>query len=259
MNNHQKIALAICCVILPSVAAAQQNQFVSTEQKVQLIELYTSQGCSSCPPADDLLNKLAPSDQLWKTFIPVAFHVDYWNYLGFSDIYSSRSASQRQRQHYNFGNISSVYTPGFIVAGNEWRGFFAGESVPKQTKQQVGRLRLQLDTSHSLLNMSFNNKSQLKPHHCVFALLGFDQNVQITAGENSGLNLQQSFSVLAFKQTQSHFQNGQHQCHSDIAEFKSLIDNRDKKHLKTALVGWINSVQQKPIQVTGGWLTGPSQ
>ena len=257
MNNHQNFAVVICCAILPNISTAQQNEFVSTEQKVQLIELYTSQGCSSCPPADELLNKLSSSDQLWKTFIPVAFHVDYWNYLGFSDIYSSQSASQRQRQHYNFGNTSSVYTPGFIVAGNEWRGFFRGESVPKQSEQKVGRLIMQLDTSHNLLSLSFTNKSQLKPDHCIFALLGFDQNVQITAGENSRLNLPQNFSVLSFNQTRSYLKDEQYQCQPDITEFKNLIDNRGEKHLKTAIVGWISTAQQKPIQGTGGWLAPP--
>ena len=57
-------------------------EFKSSENKVTLIELYTSQGCSSCPPADKCLSSLKNKEDLFKTFIPMAFHITYWDFLG---------------------------------------------------------------------------------------------------------------------------------------------------------------------------------
>ena len=65
--------------------------------KIQLIELYTSESCSSCPPAEKGINKFESSDKLWKNYVPVEFHVDYWNHLHWVDKYSKKLYSKRQK------------------------------------------------------------------------------------------------------------------------------------------------------------------
>jgi hypothetical protein len=79
---------------------AESLTFESTETPVVLLELFTSEGCSSCPPADAWVSKLKTSPDLWKSVVPVVFHVDYWNGLGWPDRFSSRANTERQ-QHYS--------------------------------------------------------------------------------------------------------------------------------------------------------------
>jgi len=74
-----------------------------------VMELFTSQGCSSCPPADELLGKYAAQNN--SNIIPLSFHVDYWNRLGWKDSFSTGEYSQRQRQYAQLFSNSSVYTP----------------------------------------------------------------------------------------------------------------------------------------------------
>jgi hypothetical protein len=81
-----------------------------------VLELFTSQGCSSCPPADALLSELGSST---KNIIPLAFHVDYWNHLGWSDPLSSHQYSERQSQYARVMNLGGEYTPQTVIAG-EW-------------------------------------------------------------------------------------------------------------------------------------------
>lgn len=78
-----------------------------------VIELFTSQGCSSCPPAERYVNSLANNPNL----LPLAFHVDYWDQYGWKDPYSSPEHTQRQRQYRHHFHISSLYTPQVIVNG----------------------------------------------------------------------------------------------------------------------------------------------
>ena len=90
--------LALVAAIV-STASAEPTKFTSGAQQVAILELYTSEGCSSCPPAESWLNNLKASPDLWKHFVPVAFHVDYWNSLGWTDRWSSPEFSERQRDY----------------------------------------------------------------------------------------------------------------------------------------------------------------
>jgi hypothetical protein len=84
-----------------------------------VIELFTSQGCSSCPPADALVNKLAKAGQLGgRTVIPLSFHVDYWDDLGWADPFASAAWTERQRE-YAAVLGDRIYTPELVVAGGE--------------------------------------------------------------------------------------------------------------------------------------------
>ncbi|MCK5360690.1 MAG: DUF1223 domain-containing protein, partial [Gammaproteobacteria bacterium] len=65
-----------------TTAYAEEKHFSSGEGKVNLVELYTSEGCSSCPPAEKWMNNLKDDPRLWQHFVPLAFHVDYWDYIG---------------------------------------------------------------------------------------------------------------------------------------------------------------------------------
>jgi hypothetical protein len=78
-----------------------------------VLELFTSQGCSSCPPADALLRKLSTDPRV----IPLSFHVDYWNHLGWKDPFSSREWSQRQGEYVRAMKLGSAYTPQLVVNG----------------------------------------------------------------------------------------------------------------------------------------------
>jgi hypothetical protein len=82
-----------------------------------VVELFTSQGCSSCPPADRLLSRLKRDPRLAGAVIPLAFHVDYWNHQGWSDPFSSSLWSQRQEGYAHAFRSNRIYTPQLVVNG----------------------------------------------------------------------------------------------------------------------------------------------
>jgi hypothetical protein len=82
-----------------------------------VLELYTSQGCSSCPAADRLLTRLGSDPQLLTRVFPLAFHVDYWNHIGWTDPFSSASWSERQRRYARAFGSGRIYTPQLVVNG----------------------------------------------------------------------------------------------------------------------------------------------
>jgi hypothetical protein len=82
-----------------------------------VLELFTSQGCSSCPPADRLLSRLAREPKLAGKVIPLSFHVDYWDYIGWQDPFSSPRWSERQRHYARTFHSSRIYTPQLVVNG----------------------------------------------------------------------------------------------------------------------------------------------
>jgi len=91
--------------------------FESSETQTSLLELYTSEGCSSCPPAEKWLSRLKESPGLWKDFVPVAFHVDYWDYLGWRDRWSSKTFTDRQHAYASAWRSDSDVSSMTITSG----------------------------------------------------------------------------------------------------------------------------------------------
>src|SRR5580698_1073863 len=120
-SRLDKIAVAMLLSVMPVIAETNNVRFQSPPTQTALLELYTSEGCSSCPPAEDWLNRLKSSPGLWTDFVPLAFHVDYWDRLGWSDPWASTSFSDRQRSYTKLWRGHSLYTPGFVLNGKEWR------------------------------------------------------------------------------------------------------------------------------------------
>jgi hypothetical protein len=108
-------AVATCA----GVPAAQGGNIVmqSGPKQVTLMELYTSEGCSSCPPAEVWFSELKDAPGLWKIFVPVAFHVDYWDNLGWPDKYASAAFTARQRSYAAEWRSENVYTPELVSGG----------------------------------------------------------------------------------------------------------------------------------------------
>jgi len=234
---------------LSTAALAEKMAFSSSGAKTQLIELYTSQGCSSCPPAEYLLSKQLVSKRLWKEIVPIAFHVDYWDYLGWKDIYSQPSFTARQRRHFQLGNISNVYTPGFVVDGREWRGFFRGLDIP-QTRTIGGNLNLNWDSESQSATVSYQDFTQ-QPKYCYFAILGFEQGIEIQAGENSGLKLNQDFVALQVNKTVIEGADSHYQCQTTLN--RDDLNGKAASHSR-AIVSWVTDSSERPLQATGGWL-----
>src|SRR5437762_13623520 len=145
---HPLVALAV--VIRASNLLAEQpgsmppaTTFESGKTQASLIELFTSEGCSSCPPAEKWLSALKLNPDLWKRTVPVAFHVDYWDRLGWRDRFAKPEFTSRQQRYAAAWGGDSVYTPGFVVNGKEWRGWFGGNMTPTSSTK-VGVLRVSL-------------------------------------------------------------------------------------------------------------------
>ena len=88
---------------------------VHAENSPVVVELFTSQGCSSCPPADAFLHDLAARDDV----IPLAMHVDYWDYIGWKDIFASAENTKRQRAYARAGGRRMIYTPQMVINGSD--------------------------------------------------------------------------------------------------------------------------------------------
>ncbi|MEM7051323.1 MAG: DUF1223 domain-containing protein [Acidobacteriota bacterium] len=125
-----------------------------------LVELFTSQGCSSCPPADRLLRQLAADPDLAARLVPLAFHVDYWNDLGWRDPFSKRRWTERQVAYDGSLGVGTLYTPQLVVAGREHVvGSHEGEVrralEEALARPAVGRLeaRLESGTGHARVTL----------------------------------------------------------------------------------------------------------
>ncbi len=224
----------------------------STEKQTALLELYTSEGCSSCPPAEAWLSHLKESPGLWEDFVPVAFHVDYWDYLGWRDSWGAKQFSDRQRVYAERWRSDSVYTPEFVLNGSEWRDWTGHKSVPAGGAAVVGVLTAtSSDTNH--WQVSFAPASLSKTQYEVHAaLLGSGLKSSVKAGENRGRQLSHDF--VALKLVDAPLVR-----HENLVTGKFVLDARQSSSLgRLAVVVWVNKAGSlEPLQAAGGWLASP--
>ena len=95
----------------------------SPKHTVALVELFTSEGCSSCPPADRWLQNLPRQGYSFDKVVPLSLHVGYWDHIGWKDPYAQQRFTDRQRNYASLRRSSSVYTPQIVLAGNDFRSW----------------------------------------------------------------------------------------------------------------------------------------
>lgn len=227
------------------VLCADDLVFESGPKKVQLLELFTSEGCSSCPPAEAALGRLVNDPRLWREFVPIAFHVDYWDRLGWKDPFASAESTKRQRLYAANWNAESVYTPAFVLDGREWRGAI----VPVVEEKAPGVLKVAVGKDNSLL-VSFEPASgDAQNFDCYVARLGFGIEVAIHAGENHGRNLRHDFVVLSLAHERLG-PGGSQKVQPAERSSQSAINGS-----RTAVAAWITKAGEiTPVQAVGGWL-----
>jgi hypothetical protein len=218
--------------------------FQSSQTKTHLLELFTSEGCSSCPPAEAWLSKLKGAAGLWHDFVPVAFHVDYWDNLGWRDPFASKEWTARQYQYSANWNSGSVYTPAFVLDGREWQPAGVPPSLARETP---GVLRIVVenpDTVRATFRPASANAQAMVIH---VAKLGFGINSRVKAGENNGRKLQHDFVVLSLASEEL------------PNEFSEVVFHLDNSKLAAnspgAVAAWVTqNGRAEPIQAVGGWL-----
>jgi hypothetical protein len=221
---------------------------ISPATRVSLLELYTSEGCSSCPPADIYLSELKSHSGLWTSIIPIAFHVDYWNYIGWKDRFSSPEYSARQRRYARSNNLKTVYTPGFLLNGQEWRSFFGLRKLSVDSDKEVGHLKLNIKDMEVIAQYSPKEKMAEKTLILNIAVLGFDIKTEVKSGENRNKQLKHDFTVLGYK-TIPLYKNKT--AYSVMTELPDIIETAPRM----AVTAWINKQNNMmPIQAAGGWL-----
>ncbi|MEO6738755.1 MAG: DUF1223 domain-containing protein [Chthoniobacteraceae bacterium] len=229
---------------------AQPVSFVSDETPTTFIELFTSEGCSSCPPADAWMSTLKTSPDLWKKFVPVAFHVDYWDRLGWPDRFASAANTARQRRYAASWRSNSVYTPGFVLNGREWRDWSSHAPLTASGSEKVGKLQITLrDRIHA--DVIFTPaRTAPKPLQVEVALLGGNLESDVKRGENSGRKLRHEFVVLHLATAALTAEGNRFA--ATLALPEKTIDT------PVALAAWIVAGGgQPPLQATGGWLKTP--
>jgi len=202
----------------------------SGDRQTAVVELYTSEGCSSCPRADRWLEKLVTTPQQDLDLLALAFHVDYWDYLGWKDRFSNADYTKRQRVLGANNRQRTIYTPEFFVNGKEARG--SGNILKKiqQTNQLSAPIKLKLTVSRDQSELAlvvqvvqvvevqtpteFDNG---EPIHHRYLVYENKLSTDVKRGENSGKVLHHEQVVRYMSPAQSLQANNQHRIAIDPA------------------------------------------
>jgi hypothetical protein len=180
----------------------------SGTHSVALVELYTSEGCSSCPPADKWLSELPAAGLSAERVVPLALHVDYWNYLGWPDPFSQPQFSQRQRRMGAINHLPTIYTPQVLLNGRDLRSWHQWSHV----MEEIGRVNGAPARAEIKLALRHANAERLQiratvkvlggaiSEHAKLFLVVYENGLrrQVTAGENTGRTLHHNFVARAF-------------------------------------------------------------
>jgi len=184
-------------LLIPLGALAER--FESGDFQVNLIELYTSEGCSSCPPAEAWLSRIYRQGFKNQYVVPLALHVTYWDYLGWKDKFSKKSYDQRQRRMVAQEGGRTVYTPQFFLNGKTVRNVSSMKSKVDEVSARPAGVRIKSKIENfdqdiivdvSLVRLQKNVKDILR-----VIVVPYENDIKssITAGENAGVKTQHQY------------------------------------------------------------------
>ena len=197
------VALGAAADVLAAACSAQ-----SGEGTAALVELYTSEGCDSCPPADRWLASLASRGFAPVRVVPIALHVDYWDYIGWKDPYAKREFAERQRRLAHLKRATYVFTPQVLLQGQDFRrwGTAAFDEAVAQINARPAKARialrleavrartLEVEARAELLEASQREDAALY-------LASYENRLvsQVGAGENRGRTLAHDYVVFEWQ------------------------------------------------------------
>jgi hypothetical protein len=204
MHPIRFLAAFAAAAIVSLPAAGAQCSAQSGARTAVLVELYTSEGCDSCPPADRWLSSLQSKGFTPDKVVPLALHVDYWDYIGWKDPYAKRVFATRQRHLADLKRAKIIYTPQVLLQGQDFRHWDSGEfggAVEKLNRQAprakigltlnaMGKTSVDVTLTAELLGAAERKEAGLY-------LAAFENKLtsQVSAGENKGKTLPHDYVV----------------------------------------------------------------
>ena len=203
------LGLGLLAVTIPRDAAEPTSETsrlpagATDRSSPVVVELFTSQGCSSCPPADRVLSELADHDDV----VPLAFHVDYWNYIGWTDPFSSNVWSKRQERYAEALRTGRLYTPMVVVDGRTdvvgSRGREVAELIARARQQATrGVLVLELETRGPAVQTRWGaqlDEGVERPAELLLAVVESGLETPVSRGENARRTLHNDFVVRSLE------------------------------------------------------------
>ncbi len=205
MKTANILLTGIFTITILTPALGAECTAKSSESRVALLELYTSEGCSSCPPADEWVSKLPSKGLTSDHIVPLAFHVDYWNYLGWRDVFSQTNFAERQRQTAQINHSRFIYTPQLVLNGRDYRRGLLWDG----TNEKIKEINQQKPLADINLTLSTATEGQLQVSgkivvpaaserqnaRAYLALYENNLSNDVKAGENNGRILHHDFVV----------------------------------------------------------------
>ncbi|SDQ01431.1 hypothetical protein SAMN05428975_5795 [Mucilaginibacter sp. OK268] len=185
--------MVLAAFIIPKGNVPVKNKAIADGKGFAVVELFTSEGCSSCPPADELVARIQKEDKDKQVYI-LAFHVDYWNRLGWKDVFSSADYSKRQNEYANWLNLQSVYTPQIVVNGK--KEFVGSEEGTLRNAITAGlrtnpaaTLTLNTQKGQDHITVQYRVNGAEKNTNLLLALVQKAAQTKVQRGENGGRTL----------------------------------------------------------------------
>jgi len=189
--------LKFCAALLLGLVAWAPA--ASAEDPITVVELFTSQGCSSCPPADAFQGELAQRSDV----LALSFHVDYWDYIGWKDPFSSPEASARQRAYARFFHSGHVYTPQMVIDGRYGEvGSHRGKVLNRmKVSRENPKATVRVDVAPETLTLHIGSYDRPLERQVGVYLVMLDgkHQTQVRRGENAGKMLDNYNVVRALR------------------------------------------------------------
>jgi hypothetical protein len=197
--------LLACAAAMAIDAQGAQCKAQSSRSTTALVELYTSEGCDSCPPADRWLSSLGERGYAPDRVVPIALHVDYWDYIGWKDPYGKQAHSARQRKMASLARAAIVYTPQVLLQGRDFRrwGTAAFDQEVAKINAQPERARISLllarrGSEAFEVEAAAELLAGPRPGDAALYLGAYENKLvsEVKAGENRGRTLAHDYVVL---------------------------------------------------------------